>query len=171
MSDLRRAIESVFHSHRASLVWRLFKMVSCKATAEDIAQDAYVRMVSASNRQPVQHLPAFLFQTAHNLAIDHLRHRRRGERIIDPCPSPDHLDSIASTEASPETTAANRQAVEKLTKALDALPERTRQVLLLNRLEGMSYPEIADHLGVSQSTVYKDMQLALSHCMGAVKDR
>lgn len=47
--------------------------------------------------------------------------------------------------------------------ALDALPERTRSIFLLHRIDGYSYPEIADQLGVSRKAVEKHMTRAIKH--------
>ncbi len=169
MDPARKVFETIFRRHRATLVGRLRRLVSCRDTAEDLAHEAYVRVATALERQPVEHVPTFLFQTAHNLAIDHLRRETRRNRLFDRGDPDTVADTVPSRDASPETAAADRQALARLVAALDGLPERTRQVLLLGRVEGLSYPQIAQRLGVSQTTVYKDMQTALAHCLDAVE--
>lgn len=82
-----------------------------------------------------------------------------------------HARTVASPTASPEQTTSDRQSVERLSKALQKLPERTRRIFCLARVEGLSYPEIARQLGISESTVYKDMRLALAHCLMAMEEK
>ena len=145
-------------------------MVSCRETAEDLVNEAYARIATVLGHRPVEHMPTFLYQTAHNLALDHLRREQTRGRFVDAKGGDTAMLHVASPEASPETVAADRQKLGRLSDSLSVLPKRTRTVLLLNRIEGLSYPEIAKKLGVSQSTVYKDVQMALSHCLDALDE-
>jgi RNA polymerase sigma factor (sigma-70 family) len=166
----RGSLESLFKAQRAALVGRLIRLVSCRETAEDLAHETYLRVARAIDQGAVAHLPTYLFQTARNLAIDHLRRERRSDRLMDRSDFDVRTRAIATGEATPERAAADRQSLDRLTAALRTLPERPRRILLLSRVEGLSYPEIAAHLGVSESTVYKDMRLALARCLEAVDD-
>ena len=160
-------LENLFKCHRRHLIWKTFRMVSCHETAEDLVNEAYTRIASVIGGRPVDHLPTFLYQMAHNLAIDYLRRERTRGRFVESREGDAAMLHVASPEASPETIAADRQRLDRLAQALSTLPARTRTVLLLNRIEGLPYPEIARRLGVSESTVYKDVQLALSRCLSA----
>lgn len=167
MTYAKAELENLFKSHRRHLIWKIFRMVSCHETAEELVNEAYTRIASAVRSRPVDHLPTFLYQTAHNLAIDHLRREQTRNRFVDIKDGEAAMAHVPSPDASPETIAADRQRLDRLAEALSTLPARTRTVLLLNRVDGMSYPEIARRLGVSESTVYKDVQLALSRCLSA----
>ncbi len=168
-SAARRSLELVFQTHRPTLVRRLLRLVGCSATAEDLVHESFVRVVGAVDRQAVDHVPSFLFQTAHNLALDHLRRERRGDRVFDRAHTEDDLRVLAAPDQSPERQAADRQAVSRLLAIMADLPERSRQVLLLSRIEGLSYPQIAARLGVSENTVYKDMRTALARCLAGME--
>ena len=165
MHGARRELDSLFKCYRKPLIWKMFGIVSCRETAEDLVNEAYVRIATMLGHRSVEHMPTFLYQTAHNLAIDHLRREQTKGRFVDVRGGDTAMSHVASTEASPETVAADRQRLGRLEETLSVLPKRTRTVLLLNRIEGLSYPEIAKRLGVSQSTVYKDVRMALSHCL------
>ncbi|SOD95958.1 RNA polymerase sigma factor [Caenispirillum bisanense] len=167
----RHSLELVFQTHRPTLIRRLMRLVGCAATAEDLVHESYLRVVGAMERQPVEHVPSFLFQTAHNLALDHLRRQRRSDRLFDRDRSDADLAVVATTEPSPEGRAADRETVARLLAVLAELPERQRQVLLLGRVEGLSYPQIAARLGVSENTVYKDMRAALARCLVLMDNR
>jgi RNA polymerase sigma-70 factor (ECF subfamily) len=83
---------------------------------------------------------------------------------------PETAASVAATQPSPEGAAGDRQLIARLDAALAAIPARARQVLVLKRVEGWTYPEIAEHLGVSATTVQKDLRLAMATCAGALMD-
>ena len=163
-------LENLFRCHRKSLTWKIFRMVSCRETADDLVSEAYARMAGVIHGRSVAHASTFLYQTAHNLAIDHLRREQTRRRFLD-CDNAEKSSlEVASPEASPETVIVDRQRLKRLTQTLSGLPKRARKALLLNRVEGLTYPEIAERLGVSESTVYKDIRLALSHCLDAAAD-
>ena len=151
-----------------SLVGTLFRIVRCEQTAEELAHESYLRVARAIAQKPVEHIQAFLYQTARNLAFDHLRHevvRRRVE--VEPANASTVLD-VASDAASPEAEAIDRQRLALLEAALSTLPERARQVVLLSRVHEWPYPRIAAHLGVSPNTVYNDIRLAMACCLDAI---
>ena len=76
-------LENLFRRHRKSLTWKALKMVSCRETAEDLVSEAYTRIIGVVGHGPVTHASTFLYQTVHNLAIDHLRHERTRHRVLD----------------------------------------------------------------------------------------
>ena len=165
---MRSALDTLFLQQRISLVGTLFRIVRCEQTAEELAHESYLRVARAIAQKPVEHIQAFLYQTARNLAFDHLRHegvRRRVE--VEPA----HADAalaVASEEASPEAEAIDRQRLASLEAAMSRLPDRTRQIMVLSRIHGWPYPKIAAHLGVSPNTVYNDIRLAMAHCLDAL---
>lgn len=164
---LREALDELFLGHREALVRTLFRMVGLRHAAEDLAHEAYLRVSAVVERRPVDHLQGFLYQTARNLAVDHLR-RERLRRRFEAEPS-DATDVDAPSAApSPEQAAIDRERLALLEETLAALPARARQVLVLSRVHGWSYPKIAAHLGVSPNTVYNDVRAAMARCLAAV---
>ena len=79
---MRSTLDTLFLQQRNTLVGTLFRIVRCEQTAEELAHESYLRVAGAIAKKPVEHIQAFLYQTARNLALDHLRHelvRRRVE--------------------------------------------------------------------------------------------
>jgi RNA polymerase sigma factor (sigma-70 family) len=147
----------LFLAERRRLVRLIGRIVGCQATAEDLAQDTFVRlwgrMVTSNDR-------SLLFRTAQNLAIDHIRAQRVRSRYVETI-----LPAQATTVTpAPDSALAAREELGILLQALRTLPQRTQRIFLLNRLDGLSYPEIATALGVSVSTVEKEMIRALDTC-------
>lgn len=144
----------LFLAERSRILRLLRKIVGSSAVAEDLAQDTLLRLwgrpVTSADR-------GLLFQTAKNLAIDYLR----GQRVRHT-----HHSTLAPEQAGvafpqQDEAMASREELQLFVAALESLPERAQRVFLLNRLDGLSYGIIATRLGISVSTVEKDMMLAL----------
>ena len=122
------------------------------ATSEDIAQDTYLRAWQHLGR--MQHPDSFLpwlRQVARNRAIDHLRASR-------PSTDADVLDVLPADGDTPEQAHDRHVHADALAQALDALPEDTRDVLLLYYREGQSSQAVAALLGLSDAAVRKRLQ-------------
>lgn len=134
------------------------------ALAEDLAQEAGIRLVSAMRREPVEHPRAFLFHAAANLARDHLRRRLVAQQHAEardecePAPGSDHI-------------AAVHQEVALVAKAISDLPARAREVLQLARIEGYSQKEIAAQLGIKPKTVENHLTRALAQLATRLRGR
>lgn len=165
----RDLLTQIFQAQRRALVGTLYRMVGCLYTAEDLAHDAYLRVAKAVCERPVTHLQAFLYQTARNLALDHIRRERLRGTFMSAAPD-GTTDAIAAPQPSQETAVMDAQNLNQVEDALATLPDRARRALMLSRLEGLTYPEIARRLGVSENTVYNDIRAALARCLAAVDD-
>ena len=154
----------LFLAEHGKIIRLIGRIVGCRETAEDLAQDVFVklwgRMVTDQDR-------SLLFRTAQTVAIDHVRAQRvRTNYAQMATPERGPAKGIA-----PDTAAAARQELNLLLQALHVLPERTQRIFFLNRLDGLSYPEIAKALGVSVSTVEKEMIRALDSCRRCLANR
>ncbi|APC17913.1 RNA polymerase subunit sigma-24 [Pseudomonas frederiksbergensis] len=160
----------VFLAQRVSLLRTLERMVNNHSTAEDLLQETYLRVARALSERAIDHLEPFVFQTARNLALDHLRARRIQSRTMLEDVPLDVVQSIAAPLSSAEDAAHAEQMLERLNISLNQLTPRQQQVFILSRLHGHSYLEIAEQLSVSLSTVQKDLKLIMAICVG-VADR
>lgn len=127
---------------------------------EDLVQDTFARVVARDGGEPIENLGGYLRRTADNVLID--RARRRTSRHADAHMAFDP-DRHGGADIDPERIVAARQELDTAIAALLSLPERTRTVFLLFRLEGYKQREIAEQLGISLSTVEKDMVKAIRH--------
>lgn len=141
------------------------RRVGCRATASDLVQELFLRFW----RRPevkVEALETYLLRCAGNLAIDHLRSEGSRERLAEASLS------VADGEApgAPEHALEVDHDLQCIEAALLALPERTRQIFLLNRVHGCKYSEIAKAMQLSQSAVEKHMMRALEACKASVAE-
>ena len=160
----------VFLTQRVSLLRTLERMVNNHSTAEDLLQETYLRVTRALSERAIEHLEPFVFQTARNLALDHLRARRIQARTLLEDVPVDVVESVAAPLSSAEDAAHAEQLLERLNMSLAQLSPRQQRIFILSRLHGHSYLEIAEKLGVSLSTVQKELKLIMTICIG-VADR
>jgi RNA polymerase sigma-70 factor (ECF subfamily) len=128
--------------------------------AEDLIQDAYLKMQEYCNRGGAVRQPeAFLVRTALRLGINARRDEHR-DLYVDQ--QVDELTLIVDSNPSPDEVLVAEQCLERMTDALEAVSRRTREVFFMHRLDGMSYGQIAARLGISVSAIEKHMISALA---------
>jgi RNA polymerase sigma-70 factor (ECF subfamily) len=135
---------------------------------EDLVQDVFARIVARDSETPVEHLGGYVARTAASVLAD--RGRRRSSRHADFHVEFD-ADRHADEEIDPERVLSGKEDLHAATAALLSLPERTRAVFVLRRLEGYRHGEIARHLGISVSAVEKHMVRAIRHLSTAMEKR
>jgi RNA polymerase sigma-70 factor (ECF subfamily) len=127
--------------------------------AEDLVKEAFVRMQLYCQQGGVVREPeAFLVRSVLNLAVDA---RRRDRRDLYEKQSVEDM-YLVDLSPSPDEVFAAEQRLLKIRRSLAALSERTQQAFFLHRLEGFSYAEIAQRLGVSVSAVEKHIANAVA---------
>ena len=144
------------------------RIVRDRQIAEDVAQEAYIRTRRAIDRAPIEHIEAFLHQTARNLAIDHERRRKTRARYEQPPGNELDVESIADEVSTAEAVLIQRERIRRFEEVLHQLPERVRRAWALSQLDGWTYARIAEHLGVSRNTVFNDVKRAMGHCHDAL---
>lgn len=122
---------------------------------EDIVQQTFANFAARDDRKTIDRPIAFLVRSAHNLITDYFRAaaHRRYVSVDD-----GDLDQVIEDrdELSPEIVVLGRERLGCVTAALERLPRRRRRFVLLSRIEGLSYTEIARQNGVSISTSRPD---------------
>nr|WP_189691633.1 MULTISPECIES: sigma-70 family RNA polymerase sigma factor [Pseudomonas] len=149
----------VEHYYR-ELVSFLSARLGNRQAAEDVAHDAYLRVLERTDTQQIEHPRAFLYRTALNLVID--RHRRH---LIRQTESLDVLDSDERWHSpAPSQSMQLGQRLALMQRALDELSAPCRECFLLRKIDGLSHPQIAERLGISRSLVEKHIVNAMKHC-------
>jgi RNA polymerase sigma factor (sigma-70 family) len=156
---------SLFLSHRTALVDYAGAIIKCRAGAEDVVQEAYIRFSAAAGsavRSPggriVQPL-AYLYRIVRNLALD-LARRQALEGRPQSCRG---LEALPSPVPNPEHDMLYRDELRVLAHALAELPERTRIAFAMHRLQRCTLQEVADHLGVSVVRAHQLVKEAVLH--------
>lgn len=139
-----------------------------RADAADATQETFLRLLGSAQRSLIENPQAYLFQTARNIAFDQERLQKRRAQVECPITDEKAVLNIPCDAPSPEMALIDKQRLHHFEQALIGLPERPRKVLFLSRMEGWSYPAIAEHLGISPNTVYNDVRLAMAHCVAVM---
>ena len=121
---------------------------------EDVIQETYTRLVAAESIAHVHDAKSYTFQIASSVVIDHLR--RMKVVPISSVPDLDYLE-VVSDEPSPERQVIDRDELGRLAHMIAGLPGKVRDVFTLRRVHGLSQREVAERLGLSESTVEKHM--------------
>ncbi|MDH0646626.1 RNA polymerase sigma factor [Pseudomonas sp. GD03858] len=155
----------VFLAQRARMEALVSRRIGCRATASDLVQDLFLRFWRRPEVQ-VEALDTYLLRSASNLAIDHLRSEGTRDRATEGL----HNADDPACAPAPEQALEVDHDLQRIEAALRALPERTRQIFLLNRIHGCTYGEIAKAMQLSQSAVEKHMMRALEACKASVAE-
>jgi RNA polymerase sigma factor (sigma-70 family) len=133
---------------------------------EDIAQQTFANFAALGPHKSIANPRAFLFRTAHNIALNERKHQRIGKRFLESNPDPREIREERD-DFDPEVVLLTREQYSLIESVIRAMPPKRRQALLLSRLEGLSYVEIGRRLGQSESAVRKHVAAAIREC-GAV---
>lgn len=125
--------------------------------ADDLVQEAFLRLQGYERDHEVQSKEAFVMRAAVNLTVDRARRVAASPVALIGELS---LTEIEAPEALPDEQAESRAKLRHLEKGLAALPEHVRRILLLRRIDNLSFKEIAMAEGLSVSAVEKKVARA-----------
>ena len=161
-SDVRR----LYSEHGEELRRYLTRKLNCAQTAADLTQEVFVRLMRSEAAGVMENPRADLYRIASNLLADHFRGMRRQPEA----PGAPLSETVPDRAPSPEKALLTRDELHRLERAIDDLPRRQREVILLHKFEGLSYSAIAERLGISKNTVMVHMMRALAHCRDRLAD-
>lgn len=156
------ALADAARRYRPALIRYFMRHLGCADDAEDLAQDALVRLARSPDVDGVVNVEAFLMRIAGNLLRDRFR-RDRSHHVAMHLPFDESMQDWPGEEPGGDCVYEDRKKLQSFLRALDELPPRCRQVFLLQRFEGLTYSAIAKQLGISVSAVEKHMMRALLH--------
>ncbi len=136
---------SALEQHEAALLRYSATLVG-SSRAQDVVQDAFMKLCAQSFESVQGHVAAWLFTVCRNRALE----LRRAERRLSPL---DDDDVIESADSSPGVKVERAQDMSRVGRAMAALSSRQRELLRLKVEGGLSYKEIAEVMGLSVSNV------------------
>ncbi len=149
-----------------------YRMVGNRAEAEDLAQEAFLSAFKAlATFRADSKFSTWLYRIASNKCMDWLRVKRPGQGQFD-VDADEHLDFHLAEERTPEDLLSQQQVAQELDLAIQRLSPLYREAFILKHVEGLSYEEMADILGVNGDTlkmrVYKG-RVQLSRELAALR--
>ena len=143
------AFEEIVKRYQRRVYGVAYRIVRRHDVADDVAQEAFIRAYQALERfDPGRPFGPWIFRIAANLAVNHVRSPEARESSL-----PEGHAETPSAAPDPLGGLLERESREVLDAALASLPAGQRAVLVLRAVEGLSYREIAEGLGISQGTV------------------
>jgi RNA polymerase sigma-70 factor (ECF subfamily) len=174
--QFRDNFESIYSSYYPGMIRFAINYVGCKEEAENIVHDAFAEIWEARRGEfyKMNYLLAFLFTSIKNKCIDYLRHQivvRETEDIIQEAFRLDMQLKFDSLESFNQDLFFTGESVENMiTQAINALPEKCRQIFIMNKLEGKKQKEIAQELNISINTIESQMAIAYKKLRESLKD-
>ncbi len=167
----RAAFEALLRRHRAPLFTYILRLLGTgdRARAEDIVQDAFVRVLrGAGEWEERARFSTWLFTIGRNLCLDAMRRdrHRRAESLDGSHGQADGesrplRDLVPGDHAGPERLAVSAGLRPLLEAAVACLPDEQREVFVLRECSGVPFKDIAELTGVSENTVKSRMRYAL----------
>jgi RNA polymerase sigma-70 factor (ECF subfamily) len=147
----------LLQKYRTPLINFLFRMVRDSATAEDLAQEVFLRVYRARKQySPSAKFTTWLFRIATNLALNSVRdnrHRQMDVSIDAPVEEDEAPLQLPAREMRIDEHMIERDRAEFIRQAISSLPEKQRVAVLLHKYEEMDYAEIAKILECSESAL------------------
>ena len=172
------AFEILLRKHQGPVFRFLLRQLGDATTAEDLAQDTFVRVVHgrASFRTGAR-FTTWVYTIARNLAIDEMRRRkhRRHRSLDEPTRTHDGEDGrrfgdvVSDPEAKTDMSAADGETRSAIERALAVLPEEQREVFMLREMGDLQFEEIAEVVGCNPNTVKSRMRYALERLRAAIE--
>jgi len=152
-------VERLFREHNEALIRFLRGRVGSHNEALEVAQEAYVRLLSLDQPGAVSYLRAFLFKTAANIAIDRRRRHQNFDKVAGR-----QLFTELTENRTPERQLSGEQALRHLGVLIEGMPPKCREAFVMNQIHGLDAATIATRLGITDSMVRKYVVRALLHC-------
>ncbi len=155
------AFELIFHRTKGRLKGFLLKVLPHGEDAESVLQEIYLKVWT--NRKSIKadnNFETYLYAIARNMVIDIMRKRLHKQKYLEELCSQLHeenencLDTLAMVEYS--------ELEQKILELIEKLPEKRRVVFKLNKIDGLTYKQIAEKLNISENTVDSQIRNALA---------
>ncbi len=157
-----KALEILICRYKDKIYTSIYLIVKDKFTAEDIFQDAFLKMIRTIKEGRYAEQGKFLpwaMRVAHNLCMDHFR--RKSSQLPVTLSDGRDISYLFTTDETPSSRLERKQTHESIRSMIEALPEDQREVIVLRIYADLSFKEISDITGVSINTALGRMRYGL----------
>jgi RNA polymerase sigma-70 factor (family 1) len=150
-----RIFNKIYTEHGRSIWGFIYYKCGDSAQADDLVQEAFVKLWQNCAKVTSQKAKSFLYTVANNTFLNEVAHKKVVLKHAK-------LQPNAVNDQSPQFLLEEKEYLQKIERAIEDLTEAQRTAFLMNRIEGKKYAEIAEILGISVKAVEKRMSLALA---------
>ena len=167
------AFDKLYVRHRGGLYRFVLRGIKQRGIAEELFQEIWMRVIEARLRYaPQARFTTWLYTIAHNRMVDH--RRKRGLNVVplerDDADDPAPLEPAAAPAREPQRQAETNEQLERLSRALEALPPAQSEAFLMREEGGLSLEEIAAATGSNQEAVKSRLRYAVAKLREALDD-
>ena len=159
--ELHQYIDKLYRDHGKELnrlVRRIFGMGP--PDPEDLVQEAFSNVLSKQNIQDIKHPKAYIVRSAVNLGLNYqAKHRNQVQDFVDN--ALERVDESISAEGTPEDLLSLDKRVQSITRAMDALSEKQRELVIRNRVHGETYQQIKQNTGWNLADISRQLNEAI----------
>jgi RNA polymerase sigma factor (sigma-70 family) len=152
----KKQLVQLYNVHHKELFYYLSRLVSNYSAAEDLLHDTFERFIRYAVKNTIETttVRAFLFKTAHNLAVNFLRSKARQATGLE--------DTITATNPSHSSELSEKISYSELSKRIEsfinALDPEGRSIFILHKEQNKTYDEISAEIGISSRTIRRRMK-------------
>ncbi len=150
-----KVFKSIFYQHLEEIRNFIYYKSGNLAAAEDLAQEAFVKLWHNCRQVPIHKARSYLYAVARNAFLNEVAHQKVKLKF-------EHQSQDAKDHQTPQFLLEEEEFKKRLEQAIANLPEGQRLVFLMNRIDKKKYKEIAEELDISVKAVEKRMHKALS---------
>ena len=161
IEEQQNGLEKLYRNHSKQLVGYVYNFLRSEHEAEEVAQEAFLKLHSAKKPEKIISPKAFLYRIAHNLAMNTLRRRKivRFDTGVD-------MEEIEmeSNEPLADQQLSSKQEFKIFCEAVAMLPPKCREAFTLRVIHKKSFKEVAQELNIALSTVEKHVLRGMRDC-------
>ena len=158
------AFETLYTRHRARLFRFVLRSIKSRATAEELYQEIWMRVIEArATYKATARFTTWLYTIAHNRMVDHWR--KAGLALVSL-----EGEDVPANEPDPQRHAEGREALARFAAALETLPPVQREAFLLHEEADLSIADIAAATGCNPEAAKSRLRYAMAKLKAAVQD-
>jgi RNA polymerase sigma factor (sigma-70 family) len=155
------AFDTLYARHRARLFRFVLRSIKIRASAEDLYQEIWMRVIEArASYRPTARFSTWLYTIAHNRLVDHWRRGGASTVALD-------SEDLPANDPGPQRHAEAREALARFAAALESLPAAQREAFLLHEEGGLTVPEIAAATGSNEEAAKSRLRYAMAKLKAA----
>jgi len=161
----RSAFRYLFNTLYDRLVAYITTYTHNKIQSEDIVQQAFISLWEDKSKLDESKSPKpYLYAIAYNRYIDTIKKAKKQEKLIS------QIWERALVDRIEEDSETLEKRIHKMKQVIDSLPPKCKEIIMLNKIQGVKYKEIAAQMGISVKTVESQMRIAFTKIREAFKE-